>query len=55
MLYTDKECDFILTQLNDSYLTEWEQTFVNSIREARKQGRRLSIKQIEVLSRIWDK
>lgn len=55
MLYTMNECDFILSQLNHIDLTDWEENFVASIEAQRKAGKTLSDKQIETLSRIWDK
>ena len=53
-IYTQKEAEFLTTQLSLRFyeLTEWEQGFIDSIkgREAR-----LSPKQAETLSRIWEK
>ena len=36
-------------------LDEWEANFVNSLTEQLDNGRRLSEKQMEKLSEIWDK
>jgi hypothetical protein len=36
-------------------LTEWEQTFLDSVREQFEDEKILSEKQLEVLERIWDK
>lgn len=55
MILTIKEVDWILTQLDDNQLTEWEEGFVRSVRALRAIGSGLTTKQIETLSRIWDK
>jgi hypothetical protein len=55
MLITESEADWILSQLDHDLLTDWESGFVQSIAEVRKRGLRLTNKQADVLSRIWDK
>ena len=52
--------DEYLTMLNDcenrqERLTEWECTFVDSMRSQISRGRRPTAKQIEILDRVWDK
>jgi hypothetical protein len=55
MLITESEADWILSQLDHDLLTDWESGFVQSIAEVRKRGLRLTNKQADFLSRIWDK
>lgn len=55
MLMTEKEYDFILEQLDMNSLTEWEFEFIKSIKQRRFIGQTLTTKQIECLSKIWDK
>lgn len=55
MIMTQTEADFILENLDDAQLNDWEQTFVQSLRLHRKSLRPLTNKQIETLSRIWDR
>lgn len=57
MLYTMTEVDFILQRVDliPGTLTEWEQGFIDSIREQRYAGRTLSDRQVATLARIWDK
>lgn len=40
---------------NESQLTDWEQDFIQSIRERVGRNQGLSPKQEEILERIWDK
>lgn len=42
----------IIAKLSDEPLTEWESSFVRSLRDQLRRRRRLSDKQIEVLKRI---
>lgn len=37
------------------YLTDWEATFLDSIKMQLVEGRSLSTKQIETIDRIWEK
>lgn len=39
----------------ESRLTEWEQGFIESVRDQIERGRRPSAKQIETLDNIWNK
>ena len=55
MIMIQTEADFILENLDDAQLNDWEQTFVQSLRLHRKNLRPLTNKQIETLSRIWDR
>lgn len=55
MLMTEKEYDFILAQIDMNSLTEWEFEFVRNIKQIRFIGQPLTTKQIECLSKIWDK
>lgn len=52
--------DEYLQQIEDcvnreSRLTEWEVEFLDSLTRQLENGRRPSVKQIEVLDRIWEK
>ncbi len=42
-------------EVNDSKFTDWERSFIASLVEQVRQGRRLSDKQKEVLERLWEK
>lgn len=57
MLYSMKECDFILERIEkeNPSLTDWEENFLRSVKAARSIGAGLTNKQVECLSRIWDK
>ena len=57
MLYTQKECDFLIRQIQHqaSQLTAWEESFITSVFSRRLQGFDLTPKQIETLSKIWDR
>jgi hypothetical protein len=57
MLYTQKECDFLIRQIQHmhSQLSAWEESFMVSVQTRRLQGFDLTPKQIETLSKIWDK
>jgi len=39
----------------ESRLTEWEGTFIDSIKDQIERGRALSLKQTETLDRIWER
>lgn len=39
----------------ESRLTDWERSFIDSIKEQYSRGRGLSLKQSEALDRIWTK
>lgn len=39
----------------ESRLSDWEQTFIESLTEQLEKGRVLSIKQIERLDQIWER
>ena len=52
--------DEYLTMIEDceareSKMTEWEQEFMDSLRKQIEKGRRPSVKQVEVLDRVWEK
>ena len=52
--------DEYLTMLDDcetreSRLTDWERTFVDSLRSQIEAGRRPSAKQIDALDNVWEK
>lgn len=56
---TDTWHEVYLQQIADcekreSRLTDWERTFVDSIRSQIEQGRRPTQKQIEMLDRVWE-
>ena len=57
MIYGEKESAWILEQLEsqESKLSEWERNFVQSLQEQIGKGRKLSMKQRDVLGNIWDK
>ena len=49
-----------ITQIEDcekrqQHLTEWETTFLDSVKKQIEDGRRPSPKQIEILDRCWEK
>jgi hypothetical protein len=52
--------DEYLTMLDDceareSRLTDWERSFVDSLRSQIEAGRRPSVKQLDTLDNIWEK
>lgn len=55
MIMTQTETDFILENIDDNQLNAWERTFVQSLRLHRGNLRPLTNRQIETLSRIWDR
>ena len=56
MLMVEKEYNFILEQIDMNSLTEWEFNFVQNIKQRRMlTGKPLTTKQIECLSKIWDR
>ena len=42
-------------EARESKMTEWEQEFMDSLRKQIEKGRRPSVKQVEVLDRVWEK
>jgi hypothetical protein len=42
-------------EVRSARLTDWENTFVDSLRNQLAAGRRLSQKQIDTLDEIWEK
>lgn len=52
---TDSAIDYILEHIDDSRLTKWEQSFVESVSDQWRRSRHLSDRQKEVLGNIWDK
>ncbi|MBI5255387.1 MAG: hypothetical protein HY855_02730 [Burkholderiales bacterium] len=42
-------------EARESKLSDWERTFIDSIRRQRAQGRDLSAKQLDVLNRTWER
>ena len=42
-------------ETRESKLTQWEVNFIASVREQIEEGRRLSLRQSDVLDRIWEK
>ncbi len=57
MLLTKKEYTFIIDQLDKQRydLNEWENGFLDSVKKEAEQDKPLSVKQLQTLSRIWDK
>lgn len=51
---TDDLIDHILSNLDESGLTEWEKDFLTSVRAYWKKHRRLSDKQQKRLKEIWE-
>lgn len=39
----------------DSRLTDWEQTFIDSVKRQIENGKPPTPKQIEILDRVWEK
>ena len=52
---TDKAIDYILEGMDTDRLTDWEQSFVESISDQWQRNRHLSDRQKEILGNIWDK
>src|SRR5690348_17238782 len=52
---TDQAIDYILEGINIDRLSDWEQSFVESISDQWTRNRRLTDRQKEVLGNIWDK
>lgn len=50
-VYLDQVAD---CEKREARLTDWERSFVDSIRNQIEQGRRPSAKQIEMLDRVWE-
>lgn len=42
-------------EARESRLTDWERTFVDSIKRQLGNGKTLSLKQIETLDELWEK
>lgn len=57
MRYSQKELLFIAERIDKQLyeLSDWEQSFFKSVQSRIVQGLTLSSKQVEVLSKIWDK
>lgn len=51
----DKSIDYILGHIGIESLSEWENSFVESISDQWNLKRKLSDKQRDVLGKIWDK
>jgi hypothetical protein len=51
---TDSAIDFILSGMNTDFLNDWEKQFFESVTEQWELHRKLSVKQKEILGRIWD-
>lgn len=48
--------DFIIQRLSENNnLNQWESDFIESIKEQFKNGKKLSDKQLEKLSDLWEK
>lgn len=52
---TDDAIDFILGNIELTFLTCWEQGFVCSIEDQWERNRSLSDRQKETLSKIWER
>jgi hypothetical protein len=52
---TDQAIDYIINGIDTDQLTDWEQSFIESVSDQWLRNRRLSDKQKEVLGKIWDK
>ena len=52
---TDKAIDYILEGIDTDRLTDWEQSFVESVSDQWQRNRHLSDRQKEILGNIWDK
>ena len=57
MIYSHKECVELLDLIEklESKLTDWERNFIDSVQKQTGQDRKLSIKQRETISKIWEK
>jgi hypothetical protein len=42
-------------EVNDPKFSEWERDFIRSLTRRVEQGQKLSLKQKQILERIWDK
>ena len=52
---TDKAIDYILGAIDTDRLSQWENSFIESISDQWTRNRRLSDRQKEVLGNIWDR
>jgi hypothetical protein len=55
MQISNKDADWILSQISYTELTDWEDEFITSISNQRAQGKDLSEKQLAKLNSIWEK
>lgn len=55
MIVTQTEADWLLEHIDSAQLNDWEIEFVASLRRHRLNGTGLTVRQIETLSRIWDR
>lgn len=55
MIVTNSEADWLLERIDMEQCSAWEREFVNSLRMHRGNNRTLTVRQIETLTRVWDR
>lgn len=55
--YSQEDCEQMIQdcEKRETRMTDWEQEFCDSLSQQIGCGRSLSVKQMDVLGRIWDK